>query len=175
MWHNLIKANLAYAVGSVANSLAMLLLLPYLVNALTPEAYGAWALFEVAILLLTMLILSGLDVGLMREYWLLTDEAAQARLVGTILIAVALWGGVLAGGATAFLVVAGVELSLPGAPYTLMGVLSPLRTALYHMLEYSPIVTLPMTLAPSATYAVSSIIFQRNRAFLCCPPPMGRR
>jgi len=68
MWRNLLKANLIYAFGNIANSAALFLLVPYLVNAFTPEEYGAWSIFEIAILFLNMLILTGLDVGLMREY-----------------------------------------------------------------------------------------------------------
>src|SRR5512136_1536172 len=97
MWRSLFRANIAYAIGSAAASVASLLLVPYLVNALSLQEYGAWALFDVTILLLTMLILAGLDVGLMREYWFLKDNTQRARLAGTILIAVTMWGAVIVG------------------------------------------------------------------------------
>ena len=95
MWRSLARANLAYAIGSAANSAASLLLVPFLVHALPPEGYGALALFEVVILLLSMVIVAGLDVGMMRHYWSLEDEALRKRMAGTVLGAVALWGGVV--------------------------------------------------------------------------------
>jgi O-antigen/teichoic acid export membrane protein len=116
MLRSLLRANLAYAVGSAAISVASLLLVPFLVNALSLQEYGAWALFEVIILLLTMLILAGLDVGLMREYWFLEDSAQRARLAGTILIAVTMWGAVIVG-AGSLLLTTQLKLSLPDAPY----------------------------------------------------------
>jgi O-antigen/teichoic acid export membrane protein len=64
MWHSVFKANLIYALGSAANSAALFLLVPYLVNVLTPEEYGVWALLEIAIQFLNMLTLAGLEVVL---------------------------------------------------------------------------------------------------------------
>lgn len=115
MWRSFLRANFAYAIGSAATSVASLLLVPYLVNALSLQEYGAWALFDVTILLLTMLILAGLDVGLMREYWFLEDNKQRARLAGTILIAVTIWGAVIVG-AGSLLLATQLKLSLPGAP-----------------------------------------------------------
>ncbi len=114
-----LKANLAYAIGSVANSAALFLLIPYLVNALTPEEYGAWSLFEIGTLFLKWLILAGLDIGLMRGYWYREGEEERARLVGTALIAVVMWGGGLIGLLGAVLFVKGRSWDFPGAPYTL--------------------------------------------------------
>ncbi|MDQ4076229.1 MAG: oligosaccharide flippase family protein [Chloroflexota bacterium] len=92
-----IKNNIAYAIGSAANSLALFLLIPYLVNALPTEEYGAWALFEVAVVFLNMLILAGMDTGLMREYWFLDGEEERHRLSGTVLIGTLGWGLVIVG------------------------------------------------------------------------------
>jgi O-antigen/teichoic acid export membrane protein len=124
MWRNLLRANLAYGIGSAANSLALFLLIPYLVNTLTPAEYGAWALFEVAILLLQMLILTGLDVGLMRDYWFLANETERARLAGTVLLTIGLWGGIVMGGGVIIVMSTGLGSSLPGAPGNLVWVLA---------------------------------------------------
>jgi O-antigen/teichoic acid export membrane protein len=91
MWPKALKANVAYALGSAANSAALFLLVPFLVNALSPSDYGAWAIFEIIIVFLNMLILAGLDVGLMREYWFLKSEQERQRLVGTVLLTICLW------------------------------------------------------------------------------------
>lgn len=123
MLGNLLKANFVYAVGSVANSAALFLLVPYLVNAFTPEEYGAWSIFEVSILLLNMLMLVGLEVGFMREYWFLTDDTRQAELTGTVVLAASLWGGVLFISGV-LLVSSGVPLPLPGTPFILIEILS---------------------------------------------------
>ncbi len=123
MWRNLLKANLIYAFGNIANSAALFLLVPYLVNAFTPEEYGAWSIFEIAILFLNMLILTGLDVGLMREYWFLVNDDERSQLAGNVLLAISLWGGILFFCGTALLTV-GVKSSLPGAPLTLVLVLA---------------------------------------------------
>lgn len=88
----MIKTNVAYALGSAANSAALFVLIPYLVNVLPPEAYGAWAIYEIILILMVMLITAGMEVGLMREYWFLEDEQARRRLVGTIFSAVLIWG-----------------------------------------------------------------------------------
>ena len=121
MWRNLARVNIAYVIGSAANSAAQFLLVPYLVNALTSQEYGAWSLFEVAILVLDMVMRAGLDVGLMREYWFQQDEVNRARLTGTILMGVTLWGGVVVAGFVALLPV-GVSFFLPGTPRTLIWV-----------------------------------------------------
>lgn len=123
MWRQLLRTNLVYAIGSAANSAALFLLVPYLVNVFTPTEYGAWSIFEVAILLLNMVILAGLEVGLMREYWFLADDTTRAQLAGSILLAIALWGGILFVSGT-LLVASGIHFSLPGAPFTLTEVLA---------------------------------------------------
>jgi len=88
MLPRILHNSLIYAVGSALNSLALIILMPYLVNALSSRDFGAWAIYEIVILLLTMIILPGLDVGLMREYWYLETEDARRRLAGTVLLAV---------------------------------------------------------------------------------------
>jgi O-antigen/teichoic acid export membrane protein len=105
MWSKILKANVAYALGNAANSAALFLLVPFLVNTLSPIEYGAWSLFELGILLLNMAILAGMDVGLMREYWFLEGEPERRRLIGTVLIAASVWGVGLSGtlGATLWL------------------------------------------------------------------------
>jgi O-antigen/teichoic acid export membrane protein len=95
MWIRLFKSNIAYAIGSTANSLALFLLLPFLVNALGQEEYGVWSLSEVTILFLTMFILVGMDIGFMREYWFLDNEKERNNLGGTILMGILSWGLIL--------------------------------------------------------------------------------
>jgi O-antigen/teichoic acid export membrane protein len=119
MWHRLFKANLIYALGSAFNSAALFLLAPYLVNVLTPEEYGVWALLEIAIQFLNMLTLAGLEVGLMREYWFLADGEERTRLAGSVLFTVTLWGGVLFTIGIALVLISGT-LSFPGAPRALI-------------------------------------------------------
>jgi len=119
MWHSVFKTNLIYAVGSAANSAALFLLVTYLVNVLTPEEYGVWALLEIAIQFLNMLTLAGLEVGLMREYWFLSDGEERTRLVGSVLFTVTLWGGVLFTIGTALALISGIP-SFPGAPRALV-------------------------------------------------------
>ena len=92
MVNKVAKDNVIYAVGSVANSAALILLVPYLVNTLTPAEFGIWSLLEIGILIVSLLISAGMDIGLMRQYWFLEDALARARLAGTVIIAVAAWG-----------------------------------------------------------------------------------
>lgn len=123
MWRRVLSTNLIYAIGNAANSTALFLLVPYLVKVFTLEEYGAWSIFEVAILLLNMVMLAGLEIGLMREYWFLGDEKKRARLAGSTLLAVALWSGVwFAGGL--LLVTSSLRISVPGVPLTLIEVLA---------------------------------------------------
>jgi O-antigen/teichoic acid export membrane protein len=52
-----------------------------------------------------MIVLAGMDVGLMRQYWYLQDDLERRRLTGTVLIAVTAWGVLLVvGGAVALYV-----------------------------------------------------------------------
>jgi O-antigen/teichoic acid export membrane protein len=95
MWSRFLRANFLYALGSAANSAALFLLVPFLVNSLSTAEYGAWSLYEITTLLLTMITLTGMDVGMMREYWFLPDDDARRRLAGTIFLAVLTWGVVL--------------------------------------------------------------------------------
>jgi O-antigen/teichoic acid export membrane protein len=92
MWVRLLKNNFIYAIGSVANSSALFLLIPFLVNNLSPAEYGAWSIYEIVILLLSILIAAGMDIGLMREYWFLENDLERGRLSGTVLIMVTIWG-----------------------------------------------------------------------------------
>jgi O-antigen/teichoic acid export membrane protein/transcriptional regulator with XRE-family HTH domain len=94
MWRNLIKANTAYALGSISNGIALVLLVPILVNTLTSREYGAWAIYEVSIYILITFFSLGLEVGLMREYWHLDTPESRRRLISTILIAALVWGGI---------------------------------------------------------------------------------
>lgn len=119
----IISSSLIYAIGNAANSAALLLIIPYLINTLTPAEYGAWSIFEIAIFLLNLLSLAGLEVGLMREYWFQDDEQRRARLVGNTLMVAGAIGMVIAAGG-AGLVAGGIDFDLPGAPHTLLLVLA---------------------------------------------------
>lgn len=112
-----------YAVGSAANSAALFIVVPFLINTLNAEEYGAWSIFEIAIFFINMLILAGLEVGLMREYWQQTDETLRARLVGTVVIAVSLLGMIITG-IGVLMVLSGIGGDLPGSPLTLILVLA---------------------------------------------------
>ncbi|MDD1748545.1 MAG: polysaccharide biosynthesis C-terminal domain-containing protein [Methanothrix sp.] len=95
MWVRLIKNNAIYAIGSVANSAALFLLIPFLVNFLPTEEFGAWSIYEVIILMLGILISAGMDIGLMRHYWFLDNDDGRSTLGGTVIIAVITWGVIL--------------------------------------------------------------------------------
>lgn len=86
MGRDLFKTNLIYAVGSLANSAALFILIPYLVNGLSPQEYGLWSLTEIAVMLLSAVMLSGMDIGMMREYWAETDLARRPTILGTAII-----------------------------------------------------------------------------------------
>ena len=125
MWHRALRANAAYAVGNAVSTGALVLLVPYLINRLSPAEYGAWSLYELTIQVLNMLMLAGLDVGLMRDYWFAPDDGKRAQLAGTVLLGTGLWGGTLlvAGGG---LVLARASPLLPDQP---LASLSALGTA----------------------------------------------
>lgn len=88
MMRSQIAASAVYALGNVARSGALLLLTPFLVNVLTTNEYGTWALSEVVIVLATMVMVAGLDIGLMREYWQLPSERRRAEALGLLTLAV---------------------------------------------------------------------------------------
>jgi O-antigen/teichoic acid export membrane protein len=90
-----LKKNIAYAIGSAANSAVLFLLIPFFINILPPDQYGIWSIIEVSILFITMFCLAGIDVGLMKEYWYKDDQNLQKILTGTAIIAVIGWSIVL--------------------------------------------------------------------------------
>ena len=47
MWIRILRNNFVYAIGSIANSAALFLLIPFLVNAFSPAEYGAWSIYEI--------------------------------------------------------------------------------------------------------------------------------
>lgn len=167
MLRKVFRANIIYAVGSVANSAVLLLLVPYLVNSLTPTEFGTWSLLEVSILILNMVISAGLDFGLMREYWFLESEKQRACLAGTVAVAMITWGsvttGILAG--LAFTSKGGTERLIQAAPQTvLLGLLSaPFESlfaftmTLFRMRE-EPIKFVGLSLGRLVLFMVSSIV-----------------
>lgn len=114
--------SLVYAIGNTANSAALFLLIPFLINSLSPAEYGVWSIFEVTISLLNILTLAGLEVGLMREYWFQDNEHQRARLVGSTLITVSSIGTAITLIGTG-IVLGGFDLDLPEAPLSLLLVL----------------------------------------------------
>lgn len=108
-----------YAIGNSANSVALLVIIPYLINKLTTTEYGAWTIFDISIYFLNLIILAGIDIGLMREYWFLSDEAKRAQLVGSTLIIVGTIGATIVAGGTSITMISGVNFGLAGAPYTI--------------------------------------------------------
>lgn len=90
-----LRANIVYALGSLANGLALFVLMPYFVNALSTEQYGVWALLEITISFVSMFVLTGLDVGMLRHYWFVADEQERRALIGSALIGVSIWGAFL--------------------------------------------------------------------------------
>ncbi len=114
--------SLVYAIGNTANSAALFLLIPFLINSLSLAEYGVWSIFEVTISLLNILTLAGLEVGLMREYWFQDNEHQRARLVGSTLITVSSIGTAITLIGTG-IVLGGFDLDLPEAPLSLLLVL----------------------------------------------------
>jgi O-antigen/teichoic acid export membrane protein len=105
-----LKTNGAYALGSAANSAALFLLIPYLINALSLEEYGLWALYEIGIMLIGLLIMVGSDVGLMREYWASPDAATRQRIAGTVITMTVCWGLLLTAGLALLLLLLAPQL-----------------------------------------------------------------
>jgi O-antigen/teichoic acid export membrane protein len=92
MLQRLLKVNIVYAIGSAANGAALFLLIPFLVKYLGTTEFGLWSISEIAIYFLTLVMLAGMDVYLMREYWFLKSEPERRLLIGTMLSMVAIWG-----------------------------------------------------------------------------------
>jgi O-antigen/teichoic acid export membrane protein len=92
---SVLQKNVLYAIGGAGNSLALTLLVPYLVQSLTRGQFGAWALSEVVIVLLSTVIVLGLDVGLMKEYWYAKEAEERRRLTGTVLLAQVFWSAIV--------------------------------------------------------------------------------
>ncbi len=92
MLQRLLKVNVVYAVGSVANGAALFLLIPFLVKYLGIVDFGLWSISEIAIYFLRLVTMAGMDLYLMRVYWFLKSELERRSLVGTILSMVVLWG-----------------------------------------------------------------------------------
>lgn len=88
---NFIKSNLIYAVGSVANSAALLLLIPFLIRMLSEEAYGTWSMLELTITLLVTGTSAGLGVGFMRHYWFVSNQGERIELFSTVLWTSVAW------------------------------------------------------------------------------------
>lgn len=157
--------SLIYALGNAANSAALLLVIPYLINTLTPAEYGAWSLFELSIFFLNIFILAGLEVGLMREYWFQPDEHQRAQLIGSTLLMVGATGLVIVTGG-AGIVASGVHFGLPGAPYTLFMVLAlgwsdaffTVFLTLFRMLEY-PVIFIILSIGRLALFAALLFCF----------------
>lgn len=158
----LVRTNLAYTLGSAANSAALFILIPFLIRALTTEEYGAWSLLEVVILLFHWLLLAGLDVGLMREYWFVEGEDERRQLVGTALSAVMIWGAILLTVSGALLFTVNFSWNFPGAPQTLYLALAiGLTEALFALL-----LTLFRIQEKATTFAILSV--GRMLTFLAC-------
>ena len=92
MIQRLLKVNFVYAIGSVANGAALFLLIPFLVKYLSTADFGLWSISEVMIYFLSLVIMAGMDIYLMREYWFLKSESERSLLAGTMLGMVTVWG-----------------------------------------------------------------------------------
>ncbi len=92
MLQRFLKVNIVYTIGSVANGAALFLLIPFLVKYLSTADFGLWSISEVMIYFLSLVIMAGMDIYLMREYWFLKSESERRLLTGTMLGMVTLWG-----------------------------------------------------------------------------------
>ncbi len=92
MLQRLLKVNIVYAVGSAANGAALFLLIPFLVKYLGVTDFGIWSISEITIYFLTLVVLAGMDVYMMREYFFLESESERKLLVGTMISMVTMWG-----------------------------------------------------------------------------------
>ena len=120
---SMLKSNIAYAVGSIARSAALFVLIPYLVNTLTVEEYGAWSLIEIMILILTTFIIAGITTGLMQKHWAVDQPEEQRKLAGTTFLAVMTWGALLITGLGIFVAITGWDWSMPGSKTTMILIL----------------------------------------------------
>lgn len=119
---NAIKSNITYAVGNIANSATLLLLVPLLVRSMPATEYGSWSIFEISITFLTIVINAGLYVGFMRHYWLVEDKKQRVHLFSTALWTLIIWGGIIVAIGTVLLFL-GIKLDLPNAAQNLGWVL----------------------------------------------------
>ena len=87
-----LKSNFIYLIGSLANGAALFLLLPYFITSLSPLEFGVWSVFEVVLVFLNIVVLAGLDVYMMRNYWAVDDKQEQKRMIGALFIILTVWG-----------------------------------------------------------------------------------
>jgi len=88
----ILRSNFIYMTGSLANGIALFLLLPYFVTAFSPSEFGVWSVFEVVLVFLNIVVLAGLDVYMMRNFWAVNDKQEQKRMIGSLLIILTVWG-----------------------------------------------------------------------------------
>lgn len=157
---SMLRANASYAIGTSANGVALFVLVPYLVRTLTPEDYGVWTLSEVSILIFNLLMLAGLDVGLMREYWSQPDETLRRNLAGSVFIAVMAWGTLLAGIAALLLFgLAGQTLGFTSSTVVLVLVIAWTETAFALFLAMFRIREASRTFVALSTGRMAAFVF----------------
>jgi O-antigen/teichoic acid export membrane protein len=115
-----LTANGIYAIGSLANSAALFLLIPFLVNNLTVDEYGAWSLLEIGILLFVMLALPGLETALMRKFWSIEGDQKRIQLNSTLFWFVMIWGGFLVLVGSGLAILFSASITIPGSPVTII-------------------------------------------------------
>ncbi len=114
MWIKVIYANLAYAIGTALTSAGLFVLIPILTRYLSPGEFGAWTIFEITILFLTTVMISGMDSGLMRHYDDVTSSDHQSRFAGSVIVAVSLASAMIVLGGCGLLLL-GQRTGLPGS------------------------------------------------------------
>ena len=83
IFRDLVRKALVYGLGSSLNSLASFLLIPFFIHRLTSAEYGRFALAEMMINLMYILLGLGMNVALLSRYQRLEPDE-RTRLIGSV-------------------------------------------------------------------------------------------
>jgi O-antigen/teichoic acid export membrane protein len=85
VFKDLLSKGLVYGIGSSLNGLAGFVLIPFFIHQLSASQYGRFALAEMVINLLLVLLGMGMHVALLSRYPKLADETERRTLIGSLL------------------------------------------------------------------------------------------
>jgi O-antigen/teichoic acid export membrane protein len=84
VFKDLLGKGLVYGLGSSLSGLAGFILIPFFIHHLSAIEYGRYALAEMAINLLLVMLVMGMNVALLSRYPRVSDEADRRELVGSL-------------------------------------------------------------------------------------------